>query len=107
MSTITINGKSYSGNNIVVKNNKVIIDGVEATPDESKVISINVQGDVNALSVDSAQTVIVNGNTGSLKTVSGDVRCADISGNVNTISGDVKANIIKGSVSTISGDIEH
>ena len=38
MGTITINGNTYSGNNISICNGSVVIDGVEAMPDDSKTI---------------------------------------------------------------------
>lgn len=89
MSTITINGNTYSGNNITVVNGKVIIDGVDFTPD-SKEINISVAGDIAELRVDSCNKLNVQGNAGNINTKSGDVEIGgDVSGNVQSMSGDV------------------
>lgn len=108
MSTITINGNTYSGNNITVVNGKVIIDGVDFTPD-SKEINISVAGDIAELRVDSCNKLNVQGNAGNINTKSGDVEIGgDVSGNVQSMSGDVDVSgSIGGSVSTMSGDIKY
>jgi hypothetical protein len=123
MSSITINGVTYSGNNISIKNNRVFIDGVEAKSDANcKEINIQVSGNINELKVDSCNKISVTGSvasiettsgdvvcgpvTGSITTVSGDVECeGNIGGNVGTTSGDVKAKSITGNTRTVSGDI--
>lgn len=52
MSTITIDGNTYSGNSIVVTTNgKIIINGKDVTPD-NKEINISVQGNIDELKVD-------------------------------------------------------
>jgi hypothetical protein len=119
---ITINGKNIFGKNINISNGKVLIDGVDMTPD-SKEITINVTGDIDTLDVDYAKEIKVNGNinkastgsaditcaniTGGARTGSGDIECETISGDVQTGSGDVKSNTITGSVKTGSGDIKY
>jgi hypothetical protein len=119
---ITINGKNIFGKNINISNGKVIINGVDMTPD-SKEITINVMGDIDTLDVDYAKEIKVNGNinkantgsaditcvniTGGARTGSGDVECETINGDVQTGSGDVKSNTITGSVKTGSGDIKY
>lgn len=111
MSTITINGNTISGNlsgrNIYINNNKIIIDGVDVTPD-SKEINITVSGNIEQLSVDSCNKFSVTGDVGNLKTINGDV---DVTGNVNgsvkTVSGDIDCGNISGDVSTVSGDVKH
>jgi hypothetical protein len=122
MSNVVINGVRISGNSIVVSNGKVIIDGKDVTP-EAKVININVEGDVDDISVDMCQKIIVAGVVknikttsgdiecggsvgGNVQTTSGDIECADVNGDVNTTSGDVKCGTVAGSVKTLSGDIK-
>lgn len=100
---VVIDGKSFSGHNITINGDKVIVDGV--TQDGSLVgnITVTVNGDVEQLSTTSGSvyaTTVTN-----IKTVSGDVTCTDVHGNVQTISGDVDCPKILGSVKTISGDI--
>lgn len=51
--------------------------------------------------------VSLNGEAKSIKTQSGDVNIAgDVIGNVKTMSGDVKCENVSGDVSTMSGDIK-
>jgi hypothetical protein len=100
-----MNGKSYIGDSIVVRNNKVIIDGVDVTPD-SKVITITVEGNIEELHVDCCNSLIVNGNVGLLNTQSGDVECKDVIGNLNLTNGDVECGNVGGSIQTVSGDIK-
>lgn len=104
MGEITINGQTYSGNNLTIINNRVIIDGKDQTPD-AKEITISVTGDVNDVSVDYCKEINVVGNVGKLKTTSGDVYCSDVTGGITTTSGDVECQDVTGDVSTTSGDI--
>lgn len=122
MGQIIINGRSYSGNNLTVINNKVFIDGADQTPD-SKDISITVNGNVNDLSVDYCEQLEISGDvytarcgsgdinctniTGGASTGSGDIECVTIDGNVQTGSGNVNAESISGSVKTGSGNIKY
>lgn len=108
--SVTINGVSYTGNNIKINGSgEVIVDGVSQTTVESKNISVYVNsescGDITTLSGD---VVIESGCVvGDIKTVSGDVTChSTVDGNVNTVSGDVTTfGNIHGNVKTVSGDI--
>jgi len=122
-STISINGKAYSGNNVSVSNNKVYIDGKLQDVKDSKEIFVIVDGNINNLDVDTANQIKVNGNVNKLKTSSGDVEVSGnvetgvstssgdvdikgaVGGNVKTMSGDVSCRKISGSVSSMSGDI--
>lgn len=121
MAQIVINNKTVIGKSISILNNRVIVDGKSVELEESKVINISVEGDVENLSVDVCETVKVTGNVKKLSTVSGDVDCGhvegnvettsgevicgDVNGSVKTMSGDVVASVVKGSVNTLSGDI--
>ncbi len=108
MSTIRINNKTYSGNNITVNNNKVYIDGIlQEQGDNERNITIVVEGDVEKLQVDVCDKMEIKGNvTGSVQTSSGDVNCGNISGSVSTMSGNVMCDDIGGTVSTMSGDVK-
>jgi hypothetical protein len=105
MGQIVINGHSYSGNNISVINNKVIIDGVDQTPN-GKEITITIDGNVDQLSVDYCQQLKISGNVNTARTGSGDINCTDITGGASTGSGDISCDTINGNVSTGSGDVE-
>ena len=104
--SVTINGKSYAGKNIIINNGKVIVDGVEQSEVLEHRITVNVVGEVDTLETTSGD-VNVSGNVGSLQTTSGDIECQDVSGNVQTVSGDVDCGRVNGNVKTVSGDIKH
>lgn len=100
---IVIDGKEFVGSNIQISGNKVIIDSVTQDGELVGDINITINGDVK--SIENTSGVVSASNVGSVKTVSGDVYCADVSGDVKTVSGDVKATKIIGKVNTVSGDI--
>jgi acetyl/propionyl-CoA carboxylase alpha subunit len=104
---IVINGKSYTGNSVSIKNNKITIDG-SVIETEEKNIKIEIQGDIEELKVDECDSVKVTGSVKNLTTMSGDVTVkGDVSGNVKTMSGDVECGKVGGNISTMSGDITH
>jgi hypothetical protein len=123
MSSITVNGKNYVGSSVTIMNGKVIVNGKEVTPEDSKVITINIEGDVEELNVDVCEKITIKGNvkniqtssgdvecnniTGSIQSSSGDIECGDVGGSIQTSSGDVKCGTISGNVRTNSGDIKH
>lgn len=108
MNTVTINGKTFSSKrSISVSNGKVVIDGVDLTP-ESKEINITVNGNIDKLEVDACNKVSIVGKVDNVKTMSGDVDIkGDVSGNISTMSGDVDCFNVGGSISTMSGDVKH
>lgn len=103
--SISINGNSYAGTNISVKNGKVIVDGEEMEPIEDKTINIIVEGDVQHLETTSGSVECMDAKV--VKTVSGDVQVAgNVRGDVETVSGDVRVrNSVCGNVETVSGDV--
>lgn len=103
--TITINGKTYSGNNVIVNNGNVIVDGNNVSVGDTHEINIKVTGNIDSLKVASCNSCVVNGSVGSLESTSGNVKVGDVSGNVKTVSGNVYANQVNGSVHTVSGNI--
>lgn len=107
MSVITINGKTYTGDSISIKNGNITIGGNVVVVDE-KIINISVDGNVSKVVVDACEQCTINGDAGSVSTMSGDVEIrGDVNGNVKTMSGDVKCGRIEGDVSTMSGDIRN
>lgn len=107
MSSVTINGKKYIGNNIVIFNGKIMIDGSNITSDE-KVFNITVNGNIDSLKVDTCNKLEIIGNVSNINTVSGDVDInGDVSGSIQTVSGDVSCGNVGGSLNTISGDISY
>ena len=107
MGTISINGVNYSGNNIVISNGKVVINGKDVTPD-SKEINIKVEGNIDKSVVDSCNKVEVTGDISDIKTQSGDINISgNVNGSVSTMSGDIDCGNVGGSIKTMSGDIKH
>lgn len=123
-SVITINGTTYHGSSITMKNGKVIVDGEEVKTGDAKTINISVNGDITNLEVDACNELQVTGSVGSLRTISGDVtvtgdvdgsvqstsgdiECGHVQGSVQTVSGDVKCGAVGGNVKTLSGDVRH
>lgn len=108
MRSITINGKriNVAGRNVSIRNDRVIVDGKDVTPD-SREIHIHVDGDVERLEADVAHSIEVSGAAGCVVTQSGDVDCGEVKGNVSTMSGDIDCEAVDGDVATMSGDITH
>ena len=106
MNKQVVNGVTYTGQNISVINGKVIIDGIDVTPD-SKIINIEVFGDVDELVVNAANNIKVSGNVHSIRTSTGDIHCGNVTGNVHTQTGDVKCGNVGGNVKTQTGDIKY
>lgn len=101
--TVTINGKTYSGNHIQMNGNKVVVDGERVNDIEEKEITITVDGDVKSISLGSGH--IKAKNIGSLRVGSGDVDCEEVNGDITTGSGDVDCQNVTGSIKTGSGDV--
>ena len=106
--SVTVNGKTYKGKNLsIMVDGSVIVDGVvqEGAPLVGP-INVTVNGDVGSLRTVSGD-ITVNGSTGSIQSTSGDVEVkGDVVGNVQTVSGDVSCKKIEGHARTVSGDIK-
>ena len=109
MASVSINGITYSGNNVTVIKNKVYIDGkLSDEGEKSKVINIEITGDVELLDVDTCENIKVSGDVGSINTVNGDINIdGHIAGDIKTVNGDVTSKSdIFGKVKTVNGDIK-
>ena len=104
MGTISINGRTFSGNNVDIVGGRVIIDGVEQTGDalSGRVDIIVVQGSITNLSTDAS---VHTGNiTGDVR-AGGSVNCNDVGGNVAAV-GSVNCDTVGGSI-TAGGSVRH
>ena len=107
-SIVSINGKTYYGNSISVSKGKVIIDGQNVTPEDTKIINISVEGNIEELKVDYCEKITIKGNAKNITTQSGDIELSgNIEGGVQTMSGDIECGNIGGGVNTMSGDIKY
>jgi len=102
--TVNINGVSYSGKDIVINENGVMIDGVQQSQTLGCTIEVKVEGDCD--SVQTASGDVECKVAGKVQTASGDVHVSGhVNGNIQTASGDVNTDEVAGSVKTMSGDI--
>ena len=95
-SNITINGVSYSGNNITMRGGKVIIDGVVQDQTVAGVVEVRVSGGTLA-SLDCDGSVTCNDVKGNVN-AGGSVKSATIYGNANA-GGSIKCKDIGGNAS--------
>lgn len=109
---IIINGKKYnniSSGNSTISNNKVYVNGflIEDLKNiEEKNIKIEIYGDKNFISVDSCETINVNGNVYNVKLTNGTITCDDVKNDVTITNGDINANKIFGKCEVVNGDIK-
>lgn len=103
--SITINGKSFTGRNVVIVNGNVVVDGQTVDSGLTGDINVVVNGHVEHLENHCGN--VAAQSAGNINTGSGDVNCGDVTGNVQTGSGDVKCGRVGGSVRTGSGDVIH
>ena len=105
---IVVNGVNYSGNNVTIFGDKVLVNGKQVDLKGQLKVEIIVHADDATISTESG-TVTVNGNTKNIKTMSGNVSTQGyVEGNISTMSGDVTvASSVHGNVSTMSGDIRY
>jgi hypothetical protein len=109
---IVINGKKYSNissGNLTISNNKVYVNEflIENLKNvEEKNIKIEIYGDKNFISVDSCETINVNGNVYNIKLTNGTITCDDIKNDVTITNGNISANKIFGKCEVVNGDIK-
>ena len=106
-SFVSVNGHRYYGRSVTVNNGQVIIDGQNLSHElrNDKVITIDISGDIEMLTVDACEYIKINGNASKVETMSGNVNCGDVTGDVSTMSGPVTCGNIGGDVETMSGSI--
>jgi hypothetical protein len=114
---VTYNGVTKKFTNALsanVVNNRIFVDGVDMTsqfsPNRSMrnnmIVMINIKGNTGDVKTISGDVNVVGNTTANITTVSGDVVISgNVNGSITTVSGDVKANNILGSCRTTSGDI--
>jgi len=98
MGNVTINGKTYVGNNISIIDNNVIIDGTTQYKNkDNNVVNIEIVGNTGK--------ILCNGSVTVKGNVNGNVDC----GGSCSISGDVVGNIDCGgscNANDVKGDID-
>lgn len=128
--TVVINGRSYSGKNVSIRNNKVYVDGVLADGGgqvAATTFDVRIEGPVTAPVTLTNGTLTITGEvSGGVRTTSGDVVIhgnvaagdvastsggvevdGDVHGDASTISGNIVAGgTIRGSATTVSGKVK-
>lgn len=94
---ISIKGKIYSGNQVIVMNDQVIIDGQAVEDDESggRIVKIEVTGDLTSLQSD--RSVLVEGNVQGNVNAKGSVTCGNVNMDVDA-GGSVTCDNVRGDV---------
>jgi hypothetical protein len=101
-SIITVNGKTYHGNHITMRDGKVIIDGKEQDQEVSGIVEIRVKGGLASLDCDASVTCEdVKGDVKS----GGSLRCGNVGGNASA-GGSLRCGKVKGNVSA-GGSVRH
>jgi len=97
MSSITINGKTYTGkNSISIINGEVIIDGMPQSGERlTGVVRVEITGD--PLSVTTDSPVVVKGDVKGDVKADGPVTCGEVGGNVEA-DGPVTCGSVRGYV---------
>lgn len=104
-SRVTIDGRDFVGNNVVINSDgQVIVDGVAQSGSLVGPVTVEIHGDTDKVEV-AAGSVSVTGSCSSAKTQSGDITCGDVTGSVSSMSGDIRCKHVAGSCKTMSGDI--
>lgn len=110
---IVINGHTVylRGKSMKITEDGIYVDGVcidqhTVHEDPSKVIKIEITGDVQSIQTGAAD-ITVHGNVDMAKTMSGDIRCNVVENMAKTMSGSIICDSISGNCSTMSGDIIH
>ena len=112
VSTITINGQTYTGRSVSIINGEVTIDGVKQSGDKLQgVVKIEVNNGLAGLTTDAP--VVVNGDVHGDVHADGPVTCGDVAGNVEA-DGPVTCGNVTGDVTAdgpctcgnVGGDVE-
>lgn len=104
-SSITIDGRTFTGRSVSINGDKVVVDGVEQPGSLVGPVSVTVNGNAESVETTSGQ-VVITGTAGRVKTMSGEVRCGDVKGDVGTMSGAIICGSVAGNAKTMSGDIK-
>ena len=105
---ISINGKTYKGNNVSVINGQVYIDGVKKVASEEKVINITIEGDINELKVDVCDKLEVTGNCHTVNSTNGNIQVkGNVSGDVTNKNGNIICKEVGGDATTKNGNVIH
>jgi len=105
---VIINGATFNGSTLNISGGRVIVNGKDVTPTDTKEINITINGNVDELEVDACSKISITGDVGNIKTVIGNVDVkGTVNGSIHTVNGNVNCGPISGNVSTTNGNIQH
>lgn len=105
MATISIDGRTYSGSSFSIDHGRIVVDGIDQTPDQplrGKVTVVVVEGAIQNLTTDAS--VNAGHVTGDVQ-AGGSVNCSNVAGSV-TAGGSVNCDTVGGSI-TAGGSVRH
>lgn len=104
--TFTVNGKSYSGNNMVINSNGVSVDGYNLQTDIRN-LNIEINGDIESID-NTVGNITVNGYVNKIDSTTGTINASgNVNGNINTTTGNVKVGgTVNGKVTTVTGNVK-
>lgn len=105
-SSVTIDGRTFSGSSISITGNKVIVDGVAQDGELVGDITVTVNGDCDTVE-NSNGNVEIKGSAGSVRTSNGRITCGNVTGDVTSSNGTITCGAVSGSVRTSNGNIRH
>ncbi len=108
--TSTINGKTYKGKNIEIKNNRVWVDGEEQKDSklkEVKNISISIDGNIQSIEISDCNDLRVKGDVGKIDLNNGNIEIeGNVENGVTSKNGNIEINgNVTGNVSSVNGDV--
>ena len=91
MGTVSINGKTYTGNNVTITGDSVYIDGKlhDDSNDDSKTINVVVNGDLDSIEVETCNRITVNGDSKFINSKNGNIHASNVFGNIETKNGNI------------------
>jgi len=96
--------KSFSGSsNVVISNNRIIVNGKEIMDKAEGIVKIDVEGDI--VSLDVAGDTTINGNILKDANIVGDLKCNDIGGDILSCVGDIDCENIGGDIESCVGSV--
>ncbi len=106
---VTINGKTYKGNNLQISGNQVFIDGKQVGPQEGETtINITVDSNVQTLDVDYCDKLEITGDCGNVTSKNGDIQVkGNVGGDVINKNGNIVCRDVGGDAETKNGNVIH
>lgn len=84
---ITINGQTFTGHNVVIKNNEVFVDNVKTDITDEQIVNIEIHGDVLSVSNVSGD-VETTGDINKCTNINGNIYCKEFN-EANNVNGDI------------------